>query len=191
MADYWVAFRIKDERRCGRASSARLQALKAVLESHGTGFWHGDTDLVALRTGVTIDALTRALKGAIDRAPTGWSWGRSEGPARATSAIRGRDFSPSSGPQSGSDAGTRRAPPDGAGTKTESRGFYRQGKAMRSQEMASKRELIDTGNDKRFVRRDEKGRFKDVVDVGRSLAADRRQQAKTKTKPGQGDRGDR
>ena len=55
----------------------------------------------------------------------------------------------------------------------------------------SKRELIDTGNDKRYVRRDEKGQFKDVVDVGRSLAADQRQHAKHESKPGQGDRGDR
>ena len=54
-----------------------------------------------------------------------------------------------------------------------------------------KRELIDTGNDKRFVRRDSEGRFKDVVDVGRSLAADQRQHAKTKVKSGQGDKGDR
>lgn len=54
----------------------------------------------------------------------------------------------------------------------------------------SHRELIDTGNDKRFVRRDENGRFKEVDDVGRSLAADRRQTAKTKVPPGQGDRGD-
>ena len=38
-----------------------------------------------------------------------------------------------------------------------------------------KRELIDTGNDKRFVRRDSEGKFKDVVDVGASLAADQRQ----------------
>lgn len=52
------------------------------------------------------------------------------------------------------------------------------------------RELIDTGNDQRFVRRDEKGRFDDVVDVGRSLAQDRKQSAKTKVPPGQGDRGD-
>ena len=57
--------------------------------------------------------------------------------------------------------------------------------------MSSERELIDTGNDKRYVRRDEKGQFKDVVDVGASLAADRRQHAKTKAKHGQGDRGDR
>jgi len=54
-----------------------------------------------------------------------------------------------------------------------------------------KRELIDTGNDKRFVRRDAEGRFKDVVDVGKSLAADRRQHSDTKVKSGQGDRGDR
>jgi hypothetical protein len=54
----------------------------------------------------------------------------------------------------------------------------------------SKRELIDTGTDKRYVRRDEKGQFKESDDVGRSLAADRRTQAKTTVKSGQGDRGD-
>ena len=55
----------------------------------------------------------------------------------------------------------------------------------------SKRELIDTGSDKHYVRRDEKGQFKESDDVGRSLAADRRQKAKHESKPGQGDRGDR
>ena len=54
----------------------------------------------------------------------------------------------------------------------------------------SHRELIDTGEDKRFVRRDEKGQFDEVTDVGRSLAQDRKQAAKTKVPPGQGDRGD-
>ena len=54
----------------------------------------------------------------------------------------------------------------------------------------SHRELIDTGTDKRFVRRNEKGQFEDVTDVGRTLAQDRKQQAKTKVPPGQGDRGD-
>jgi len=57
--------------------------------------------------------------------------------------------------------------------------------------MAGKRELINTGTDKRYVRRNEKGQFKDVVDVGKSLAADRRKRAKTSVKSGQGDRGDR
>ncbi|CAN5827571.1 hypothetical protein BH23CHL8_BH23CHL8_19710 [soil metagenome] len=53
------------------------------------------------------------------------------------------------------------------------------------------RELIDTGNDKRFVRRDESGRFKESVDVGRSIARDVRQPAKNEAPKGQGDRGDR
>jgi hypothetical protein len=56
----------------------------------------------------------------------------------------------------------------------------------------SKRELIEPHEgDKRYVRRDENGRFKDEVDVGRSLAADRRQHSSTPAKPGEGDRGDR
>ena len=53
------------------------------------------------------------------------------------------------------------------------------------------RELIDTGTDKRFVRRDDEGRFKESVDVGRSLAADQRQHSATKAKRGEGDKGDR
>jgi hypothetical protein len=55
----------------------------------------------------------------------------------------------------------------------------------------TKRELIDTGNDKRYVRRGEKGQFKESDDVGRSLSQDVRKKAKTVAKPGQGDRGDR
>ncbi len=54
----------------------------------------------------------------------------------------------------------------------------------------SKREMIDTGRDKRFVRRDEKGQFDEEVDVGGSVRADRRQHAKKTVPPGQGDRGD-
>jgi hypothetical protein len=56
----------------------------------------------------------------------------------------------------------------------------------------SKRTLIEpTPGDKRYVRRNKKGEFDKVVDVGRSLAADRRSKSKTKAKPGQGDKGDR
>ncbi|ARM91836.1 hypothetical protein RHEC894_PD00331 (plasmid) [Rhizobium sp. CIAT894] len=55
----------------------------------------------------------------------------------------------------------------------------------------TKRELLDTSTDKRYVRRDEKGQFKESDGVGRSLSADRRQTAKAKAKPGEGDRGDR
>ena len=53
------------------------------------------------------------------------------------------------------------------------------------------RETIDTGNDKRYVRRDERGQFKESDDQGRSLSADRRKSATTKAKKGEGDRGDR
>lgn len=58
--------------------------------------------------------------------------------------------------------------------------------------MTRKRELIEpNAGDKRYVRRDEKGRFDEVVDVGRSLAQDRKRKAKTQATKGQGDRGDR
>ena len=55
---------------------------------------------------------------------------------------------------------------------------------------SSKRELIDTGTDKRYVRRDEKGQFKESDDVGRSLSQDMKKKAKTEAPTGQGDRGD-
>lgn len=58
--------------------------------------------------------------------------------------------------------------------------------------MAGKRELIEpTKGDKRYVRRDEKGQFSEVVDVGRSLSQDQKTHAKTESKPGYGDKGDR
>lgn len=58
--------------------------------------------------------------------------------------------------------------------------------------MPGKRELIEPHKgDKRFVRRDSKGRFSEVVDAGRSMAQDRQHHAKTVSKPGYGDRGDR
>lgn len=55
---------------------------------------------------------------------------------------------------------------------------------------SSGRELIDTGTDKRYVRRDAKGQFKESDDVGKSLAQDIKQAAKNKVPPRQGDRGD-
>ena len=58
--------------------------------------------------------------------------------------------------------------------------------------MAARRELIEPHKgDKRYVRRNPKGEFKESDDVGRSLATDRRTEAKSIVKSGQGDRGDR
>jgi hypothetical protein len=56
---------------------------------------------------------------------------------------------------------------------------------------AARRALIDTGTDKRFVRRGAAGKFKESDDVGKSLSVDRQKKAKTKVKSGQGDKGDR
>jgi len=56
---------------------------------------------------------------------------------------------------------------------------------------SAKRELINTRTDKRYVRRDPSGKFKESDDVGRSLAQDRRREAQSRSKPGQGDKGDR
>jgi hypothetical protein len=59
--------------------------------------------------------------------------------------------------------------------------------------VARDRELIEPNpDDKRYVRRDEEGKFTESQDdVGRSLSQDQRQQTKTQSKKGQGDRGDR
>jgi hypothetical protein len=61
---------------------------------------------------------------------------------------------------------------------------------MPNKKSNSDRELIDTGSDKRYVRRDAKGQFKESDDQGRSLAQDVKHKAKTTVKSGQGDRGD-
>lgn len=62
---------------------------------------------------------------------------------------------------------------------------------MATRRKPAARELIDTGTDKRYVRRRPDGTFKESDDVGRSLKADRAHKAKTKVKSGQGDKGDR
>ncbi len=55
---------------------------------------------------------------------------------------------------------------------------------------SSKREKISPNGDDRLVRRDDKGRFKESDDLGRSLAQDVRQKAQATVKSGQGDKGD-
>ncbi|MBC7789707.1 MAG: hypothetical protein H7Z74_07160, partial [Anaerolineae bacterium] len=56
----------------------------------------------------------------------------------------------------------------------------------------SKRELISPKGDKRYTRRTASGSFaKNQDDVGKSLSRDVKTKAKTKTKSGQGDKGDR
>lgn len=61
----------------------------------------------------------------------------------------------------------------------------------RTKSKTSKRTVIEPHKgDRRYVRRNSRGQFKEEVNVGRSLAADRRRKSRTKVKSGQGDRGD-
>lgn len=57
--------------------------------------------------------------------------------------------------------------------------------------MADRERIEPNPSDKRYVRRDEAGQFKEVDDVGRSSAQDQKREAKNPAKRGQGDRGDR
>jgi hypothetical protein len=58
--------------------------------------------------------------------------------------------------------------------------------------MADDRELIEPNEgDKRYVRRDEEGKFKESDDLNRSLSQDQKRDAQNQSQPGQGDKGDR
>ena len=56
--------------------------------------------------------------------------------------------------------------------------------------MGNERELINTGTDKRYVRRNKDGTFKESDDQGKSLSKDVQQHAKNKKPRNQGDKGD-
>jgi hypothetical protein len=63
--------------------------------------------------------------------------------------------------------------------------------AKKTARKAARRELIDTGSDARYVRRDQRGQFDESDKMSRALPADRRTKARKRTRPGQGDKGDR
>jgi hypothetical protein len=55
---------------------------------------------------------------------------------------------------------------------------------------AGARELVDTGRDTRYAKRDEQGQWTEMADTGRSQRADRAKAAKKTVSPGYGDQGD-
>src|SRR5687767_8825812 len=55
---------------------------------------------------------------------------------------------------------------------------------------SAKRTLVSPKGDKRYIKRDEKGRIKESDDQGRSLSQDKKKTAKKKVKSGYGDKGD-
>ena len=105
--------------------------------------------------------------------------------AKMSSGSRTRSSARSGGSKTKARSGAKGRSSSAKGRSSASKG--RGGKRKAS----SKRQLINTGSDKRFVRRGAAGQFKESDDVGRSLSSDRRKKAKTVSKPGQGDRGDR
>lgn len=62
--------------------------------------------------------------------------------------------------------------------------------AGKSARGSNKRELIAPRGDKRYVKRNAKGEFKESDDVSRSLSQDRQRTSKKTVKPGYGDQGD-
>ena len=65
------------------------------------------------------------------------------------------------------------------------------GRKTTRRKTAAKRTLIAPRGDKRYVRRNARGQFKESDDVSRSLSRDRRRRATRTARKGQGDRGDR
>jgi len=77
-------------------------------------------------------------------------------------------------------------------TKASRRGSSSSKRRSSKRGSSSKRTLIEPHRgDKRYIRRDARGRIKESVEVGRSLSADRRRHSKKRAKRGEGDRGDR
>jgi len=62
--------------------------------------------------------------------------------------------------------------------------------AKTAKKASGKRELISPNGDKRYVKRNAKGQFKESDDQTKSLREDVKKHAKTKVKPGYGDKGD-
>jgi hypothetical protein len=110
---------------------------------------------------------TAAKKPSAKKAPAKKAPAKNASASKATSSKAG-----------GSKASAKKAAPKKAAAKSGTR------------KAAAKRELIAPRGDKRYIRRDAKGRIKESDDVSRSLSADRRRKAKTSAKKGQGDRGD-
>jgi hypothetical protein len=56
---------------------------------------------------------------------------------------------------------------------------------------SGRRDTVKTKGATLYAQREERGRFTDLVEKGRSLTRDRKRKAKTKVKSGHGHRGDR
>jgi len=62
--------------------------------------------------------------------------------------------------------------------------------AKAAKKASGKRTTIAPHGDKRYVKRNSKGQFRESDDVSKSLSQDVKKHAKKKVKPGYGDKGD-
>ena len=103
------------------------------------------------------------------------------------------------GSRSGSKTGSKKKTGSKAKSKSTSRSKPRvsakpaakSSKSAPGKRGSGKRDLVKTPTGSFFAHRDGEGEFREMDEVGRSLAADRRTKAKTKVPSGYGDRGDR
>lgn len=63
MADYWVSFRLHDDK---RTYNQRYQNLNDAIREFAEGVWDTNTSFVALRSALDIDVLGRYLASQID-----------------------------------------------------------------------------------------------------------------------------
>ena len=101
------------------------------------------------------------------------------------------------GSRSGSKTGSKKKTVSKAKSTSRSKSGASAKSAAKSSKSAAgkrgsgKRDLVKTPTGSFFAHRDGEGEFREMDEVGRSLAADRRTKAKTKVPSGYGDRGDR
>lgn len=109
-----------------------------------------------------------------------WGWSLAQSKGKRSGAKSSRKSSASSSKKSGKS-------PKGKGAKKSAKKSSSSARPRSS----GKRDLVKAPNATFFAKRDADGQFKEMAEVGRSLAADRRTKSKTKVASGFGDRGDR
>jgi len=136
--------------------------------------------------------LTKIAEGAVNEdAAEEWSEHEGEGLLVRSAEWLGATAGSASRRIAGAVKGIAGSGGNGESSRSSSRGSSSQRRGQARGRGAARRELVNIGRDKRYVRRDARGHFKESDDVGRSSSQDRRRRAKGKARRRQGDRGDR
>ena len=168
-----------------------LGADEIVIESVSTRIEDEEVQSVVSRLRTFAEENPRIVLGALSALIAGGAIVAGRAVAKKRSTPK-RAASSSSGSTSGSKSGGSSSKGGGSSSSKQSSSTKGGGGKSSKKRASSKRTLIEPHpGDKRYIRRDARGRIKESDDVSRSLSADQRQKSKTKSKPGQGDKGDR